>query len=196
MCIFMNTNVESHVPLAKNLLHLYLYCVGLFSQIRSSVSSYRVSCELKLCPIHIWMEICASFPASIVLGVKNRMGNHLKPVEEIFCAPLMQFRRHTVQVSIGNRKGPNDKQFGKTQYHSGKFRWEKAEKQGLKVMSRTGSCLDIRPVRLNSIIGSSLVKSQNTNQTYSTFQPGLIVYIKVLLYNIYRHKTCNIVHFY
>lgn len=49
MCIYMNMNVESRLPLVKYLLHLYLYCVCPFSQISSSVSSYRISCELKLC---------------------------------------------------------------------------------------------------------------------------------------------------
>ncbi len=149
MCIYMNRNVESHLPLAKNLLHLYLYCVCPFSQIRSSVSSYRVSCELKFCPrtrswqsdySHLNGNLCSFSNLNRSPRKKNLMGNHLKPEEEIFCAPLMQFRRCTVQVSIGNGKGPNEKQFGKTQYHRNK---------GLEVMSRTGSYLDIRPVRVN-----------------------------------------------
>lgn len=117
MCIYMNMNVESHLPLAKNLLHLYLYCVCPFSQIRSSISSYRVSCELKLCPRpHSWQSdyshlnrnLCFFSSLNCTREKKNDGGitSNLKkwcfvPNSKL----LMLFRRLMVQVSIGNRNG-------------------------------------------------------------------------------------------
>ncbi len=148
-CVFTWIGMLSHISHWQKTYSIYISFVFVpfhkfaqaFSLIGFPVNSRSA---LGLAPgspiIHIWMEICALFPTSIVLREKNLMGNHLKPEEDIFCAPLMQFRRCTVQVSIGNRKGPNEKQFGKTQYHRNK---------GLEVMSRTGSYLDIRPVRVN-----------------------------------------------
>lgn len=94
MCIYMNMNVESHLPLAKNLLHLYLYCVCPFSQIRSSISSYWVSCELKLCPrprswqsdySHLNGNLCCFSSLNRSPRKKNDRGNHLKLEEVMFC---------------------------------------------------------------------------------------------------------------
>lgn len=78
----------------KNLLHLYLYCVCPFSQTRSSISSYRVSCELKLClrtrswqsdDSHLNRNLCCFSSLNRTPRKKYMMGNHLKPEDVMFC---------------------------------------------------------------------------------------------------------------
>lgn len=166
MCIYMNMNVESHLPLATNLLHLYLYCV----QIRSSVSSYRVpvnsSSALGLAPgspnTRIWKESVLLFQP--LRKKKYLMGNHLKPEEEIFCVPLTPFSKTYGASFHWQWIGTNHSQFGKT-----KPLWKVSRREsrdqiwGTEVMSSTGSCPAIQP----TIIGYSLVKPHKTNQTYS-----------------------------
>lgn len=175
-CVFIWIRMLSHLSLAKNLLHLSLYCVCPFSQIRSSVSSYRVSCELKFCPrtrswqsdySHLNGNLC--FFSSLIRSLRKQIWwgitSNLRKRDFVHC--WCSFEELWCKFPSENGKGHNEKQFGKTQYHRNK---------GLEVMSRTGSCLDIRPVRINSIIGFSLVKPQNTNQIYSIWQSGLIIY--------------------
>lgn len=181
----MNMNVESHLPLAKKICSIYIFIV--FVPFHKLAQAFRLiefhvnsSSAFGLAPgsqiTHIWIEICAAFPASIVPQEKNiwwGITSNLKTRCFVHNSKLlMPFRRSMVQVSIGNEKGPSDKLFSKTQYHSGNFLGVKQEKQEtkwerLEVMSSTGPCLDTRPVnQLCNWLFSS--KTHNTNQTYCT----------------------------
>lgn len=181
MCIYMNLNVESHLPLAKNLLHLYLYCVCPFSQIRSSVFSYRVSCELKFCPqtrswqhdySHLNENLCC-FSNLIRTPRKKKLRGIISNLKKLCFVPnskqLMPFWRLMVQVSIGNRKGVPDKLLGKTIPLWKVSRKKSREtREWQEVMSSTGSCLDTRPVsQLYNWLFYS--KPHPTNQTNSTW---------------------------
>lgn len=165
MCIYMNMNVESHLPLAKKNCSIYISIVFVpfheFAQAFPLIGFHvNSSSALGLAPgspiTHIWMEICVAFPASIVPREKKKImgepsqtwrSDVLYLIQNCLCC----FEDLWCKFPLATEAGHTDKLLGKTQYHSGKFLWEKAEKQEtkwerLEVMSSTGSCLDTRPV--------------------------------------------------
>ncbi len=163
-CVFIWIRMLSHISHWWKTCSIYISIVFVpfhkfaqaFPLIRFPVNS---SSALGLAPgspiIHIWMEICASFPASIVLWEKIWWGITSNLRKRYFVHRWCSFEDVRCKFPLATERDLMTNSLARHNTTLESFNEKKQRNKGLDVMSRTGSCLDIQPVRVISIIGSS-----------------------------------------